>query len=329
MTGNQHFSSTIDSSSDKKYSIITLSYTPAGKNGKPLSIKIAPELGSNMFSMRYGDLEILFHEPELLASRGFTGTFVLFPTPNRVANSTYSWKGNLHTLEKRGKVVLNHGLVFDEIWNWKKPHITKTHASLTTSITIDELSPLYEAYPFPCELILEYKLKSTAVTVTYTVINHGKEELPFGFGLHPYFARLSGDDQTYISAPVQSWMESPPDTLLPTGKLIKVNGKPYDIRTPKAAGTLALDHVYTNLSEKPDAIVDYRSLGFKVALKSSRDFTHLVVYTGHEKAVCIENQTCSTNAINLWNRGFKKESHLLSIKPKGKKSGSITYKIIG
>jgi aldose 1-epimerase len=313
---------------DKKHTVITLSYSPVNPKEKPLTISVAPDLGSNMFAMRYGNHDIIYHEPDVLAARGFTGNFVLFPTPNRVANSTYAWNHALHRLEKRGKVVLNHGLVFDEPWNYATPVITNTYASVTTSITIDKPSPLFEGYPFPCTVTLTYTLKKTSMTITYTVTNLGKEEMPFGFGLHPYFARLSGNAKTYISAPANSWMESPSDTLLPTGKLIRVNGKPYDIRKPKSVGSLELDHVYTNLTPKQYATVDYRTLGFKVVLKPTSDFTHLVVYTGHDKAVCIENQTCSTDAINLWNKGYKKESHLMTVKPSGKKTGSITYQIL-
>jgi aldose 1-epimerase len=64
-----------------------------------------------------------------------------------------------------------------------------------------------------------------------------------------------------------------------------------------------------------------------VTLRTSKEFTHAVVYTGHPKAVCIENQTCSTDAHNLWKRGLKKESHLLILPPGKSHTGYILYKI--
>ena len=120
-------------------------------------------------------------------------------------------------------------------------------------------------------------------------------------------------------------MESPKDTLLPTGTLIDVSGKPYNISTPRPIAELSLDHVFTDLVPGKFATIDYRSLGFGVELQTSDEFTHTVVYTGHPHAVCIENQTCSTDAINLWNSNGKKESHVLTLQSNQVSTGFICY----
>ena len=324
---NEPFTYSIEKTPNRKYTVITLSYTPTNEKNSPITVRIAPTLGSNMFQFRVGNHDIIYHEAELLASCGFTGNFVLFPTPNRVEGSTYEWEGKRIVLKKRGKFVLLHGLVFDEPWQWAKPIVAKTYVSVKTYISIGKKSRLFNAFPFPCRLTLEYRLTAGGIRIHYTVQNLGSESLPYGFALHPYFSRLSGDDETYITIPAKSWMESPNDTLLPNGTLIDVSGKPYNVNTPRPVGKLSLDHVYTDLKPGKFATIDYRSLKLKVRLETSKDFTHMVVYTGHKKAVCIENQTCSTDAHNLWARGFKKESHLMVI-PKGKKhTGHITYKI--
>lgn len=305
--------------------VITLSYTP--QRGPSMRIQIAPGLGSNMFAWEYGGHPIIYHEPNLLKTFGFTGNFVLFPTPNRVRDYMYAWEGKTIAMKKRGKTVEIHGLVFDEAWEHKNPTIGKDNISLTTSITINKTSPLFAAFPFPCKLTLEYILYPRRIRVVYSVKNQGNGPLPYGFGLHPYFSRLSGDKQTYITIPAKDWMESPQSTLLPTGNLTPVKNKPYDITTPKPVGALKLDHVYTNLQKGKFASVEYRTLGFRVLLKPSADFTHMVVYTGHPDAVCIENQTCSTDAHNLWDKGFRRESHLIII-PKGQShTGHVDYVI--
>src|SRR3989344_6963221 len=93
-------------------SIISLSYIPSKKGEKSLTIQIAPGLGSNMFAMQYGVHNIIYHDPSLLKICGFTGNFVLFPTPNRIKKFLYRWnKKNIPT-KKRGKIVKIHGLVF-------------------------------------------------------------------------------------------------------------------------------------------------------------------------------------------------------------------------
>ena len=65
------------------------------------------------------------HEIRILPVNGFNlyfwtffgtkyGNPILFPTPNRVKDATYTWAGETHTMKKRGEPVLIHGLVKDE-----------------------------------------------------------------------------------------------------------------------------------------------------------------------------------------------------------------------
>ncbi len=231
------------------------------------------------------------------------------------------------TQKKNNELRILHRLVYDEKWKFEDPIPLEDGISVTTYLSITKDSLLYVSYPFLCTLKLFYILRSSGVTVSYTVTNDGEVALPFGFGLHPYFSRLSGDDETYISAPAKSWMESPADTLIPTGNLIDVLDKPYNINMPRPIGELLLDHVYTELTPGHFATIDYRSLGFRVELQTSEEFSHTVVYTGHPNAVCIENQTCSTDAINLWNKCFQSVSHLSILAPKMKLSGFVSYSI--
>lgn len=325
MTDTQ-FSSTIEHT-DAYGAVISLYYTPATPSEKPITVSIAPERGSNMFAFRYGQHEIIYTEPELLKTCGFTGNFVLFPTPNRVKDATYSWNGRTVTQRKQDEVRILHGLVYDEPWKYEAPIVSEEGISATTHIAITKESPLYESYPFFCTLTLCYTLRSSGVSVSYSLSNNGDEDMPFGFALHPYFSLLSGSEHTYITVPAKSWMESPSDTLLPTGNLIDVLGKPYNINTPRPIAELSLDHVYTGLVTGQYATIEYRTLDVKLTLRTTEDFTHTVVYTGHPHAVCIENQTCSTDAVNLSNRGYIRESHILTLKPETTHTGTISYTI--
>lgn len=282
----------------------------------PLTARIAPELGSNMFSLTYKTHELIYADSDILKQAGFTGTYVLFPTPNRVKDFTYWWQGKQYTLQKNGKKVnIHHQLVYDQPFGV----LHSDRSSLTTSITIDKHSHLFAGFPFPCTLTLEYRLYPNRVHIQYTVKNEGNEDVPFGFGLHPHFKKLSGNDKTIITLPAQSVMETIGDSLLPNGKLMPVQN------TPTPVGELHLDDVFTNLDGF--AIVDYKTMGFKITLNHSSDFTHLVCWSGHPEAICIENQTCSTDAHNLWARGFHKESHILTVAPGASHSGWIEYRI--
>ncbi len=325
MTDTQ-FSSTIEHT-EVYGTVVTLRYTPSSDGKKPITVSVAPDRGSNMFAFRYGESDIIYTEPELLKTCGFTGNFVLFPTPNRVKDAQYTWHGRTVRQKKHTEARILHGLVYDESWQFDAPIVSDDAVSVTTFISITGQSSLYESYPFLSTLRLCYTLRSSGVTVTYTVNNDGDEDMPFGFALHPYFSLLSGSENTYISVPAKSWMESPSDTLLPTGNLIDVSGKPYNINTPRPIAELSLDHVYTDLVPRQYATIEYRTLGLRLSLLTTEDFTHTVVYTGHKNAVCIENQTCSTDAVNLSNRGYIRESHVLTLKPDATHKGTISYTI--
>jgi aldose 1-epimerase len=54
-----------------------------------------------------------------------------------------------------------------------------------------------------------------------------------------------------------------------------------------------------------------------------------VLYTPRgERYFCLENQTCSTDAHNLFDRGFEGESGLKSVAPDGVHDGSVSYTVL-
>ena len=169
--------------------------------------------------------------------------------------------------------------------------------------------------------------------VTYKIQNVGSKDMPFGFALHPYFSTLSGKGDTLISIPANYVMEAD-DELLPTGRLLDVRGIMYsmfDLRTPVPIANLKLDHVYTGLHNNESAIIEYRKQAMRLRIQASQEFTHIVVYTppSEEDApfFCLENQTCSTDAINLHNRGLQDIAHLLELRPGESSNGFIQYSI--
>ena len=68
--------------------------------------------------------------------------------------------------------------------------------------------------------------------------------------------------------------------------------------------------------------------GLRVELSGSSELTHLVVFTPPDRPFfCIENQTSSTDAHNLWAQGKKKVSHLLIVPPKKSARGHVDWTI--
>ena len=122
-------------------------------------------------------------------------------------------------------------------------------------------------------------------------------------------------------------MEATPD-LLPTGRLIEVAGTPFDLRRLVCVGSLDLDHVFTRLEPGCYARVEYRGSGLAVDLEATDDFSHLVLYTPRgERFFCLENQTCSTDAHNLFARGFAGVSGLKTVAPGAARQGEVRYTV--
>lgn len=335
---NDPFSAYIDFDRQLDSTVISLFYRDSDNAARSIEVGIAPDLGSNLFRFRIGQHGLIYADPDLLRQRDFTGNFVLWPLPNRVRDKQYTYQGRSYSLaglkRPRGNAVLIHGLVFDRQWQYEQPVVGQDAVSVKTSIEITPQSPFYEGYPFESRLSLVYTLTKQAVTVSYTVENTGTLPMPFGFALHPYFSTLSGKDETLVSLPARTVMEAN-EELLPTGRLLDVTGVMYamfDLRQPVPVGNLKLDHVYTDLQKDASALIEYRKQGLQLRISTSEDFTHMVIYTPppeeHAAYFCLENQTCSTDAVNLAQRGMEEIAHLLELDPGQTYSGFIRYTVV-
>jgi len=317
--------------------VIELVYEEKECSERSISVSIVPDLGSNMFRFRVGEHNLIYCEEELLKRTDFTGNFVLWPFPNRISNKRYSYQGQDYSLEEvkrlQGNYVLVHGLVFDRPWHYEQPVVSADSASVTTYVEITPDSPYYESFPFESRLSLTYMLTKSGLRTTYRVQNTGASDLPFGFALHPYFPRLSGDQETLISLPADEVMEAD-DELLPTGRVFaldKLMYAMYDLRQPVPIGSLNLDHVYTGLHPHQSATIDYRQHHLQLHISATDDFTHIVLYTPPGKPFfCLEHQTCSTDAVNLHNQSPERQkmAHLLEVHPGEISTGSIDYTVM-
>ncbi len=291
--------------------------------GAEHEVRILPQAGFNLYYWTFQGKELLMKPVDITQFGSKYGIPLLFPTPNRVRDCAYVWRGKTYRQRKRGADVQRHGLVMDETWTvrcWAEEDAAFAEGSI--AITPD--SPLYEAYPFPCLLTVTYALRKDGLRLDVRVENTSDDDLPFGFAIHPYFSKRGDASNVFITAPLTRVYENDAD-LLPSGNILPVSGTALDISDAlHSVESLNLDHVYTGMTEDLCARIVYPKSA-QITLRGDDAFRRLIVFTPKDRpGFCIEHQTCSTDALNLHARGLLTESGVLVLPAGQVWSGWIT-----
>ena len=186
---------------------------------------------------------------------------------------------------------------------------------------------LHKKFGFDHRLSLEFYLDEKGLRIAYEVDNRDSLRLPYGFGLHPYFT-FEGLERrdVFLCVPAGAHMEL--DGSIPTGRLEKLEGSPYDLRRPRSFDDFEGDDVWLGMRPERPAYLEYRKAGIRLTLAASPEFTHMIVYALKENPfACVENMTCPPDVQNLYAKGFESEAHLLIVPPGEKHSGWVRYDI--
>ncbi len=165
----------------------------AARARRSLEARIVPGFGCNLARFSVGGSAVIDFDPAPLLAHDFTGTPVLYPTPNRVRDCRFAWKGRVYPQRRAGRDVYEHGLAHLESWEFEPPTAGAEEARFAAWLDCRPGSPMFEAFPFPHRISLSFILTARGIRVEYAIENRGAEELPYGFGLHPYFTKLDGD----------------------------------------------------------------------------------------------------------------------------------------
>jgi len=288
--------------------------------------RILPQAGFNLYHWTFQGKEILMAPADVTVFGCKYGIPLLFPTPNRVRDSVYIWRGKSHRQHKRGRDVPRHGLVLDETWSvrcWAEADAAYAEGV----IHIAPGNPLYEAYPFPCRLTVTYTLRADGLRLDARVDNTGEDDFPFGFAIHPYFSKRGDAGNVFITAPLTRVYEND-ENLLPSGKILDISGTRLDISDClHSVQSLDLDNIYCGMTQDLCALVVYPGSA-RVTLRGDDAFRRLVVFTPKDRpGFCIEHQTCSTDALNLHARGLLTESGVLALPAGQSWNGWITLTV--
>lgn len=278
--------------------------------------RILPEMGFNLFQLQIPvgsrTVEVLDATADFAMtgqSPNHNGIPLLFPFPNRIRGTEYTWEGRKYVLDgvhQDGQGNVIHGLVFDRPWRVTQHEGDVAVGEFQLSVDAPDRRAMW-----PADFLIEvrYELREASLRCDVRVANPDRVTLPWGFGTHPYFsvplAAGSQRGQCLMQAPAAEEWELV--GCLPTGRRLPAAGR-HDLREGQELEGLKLDDVLTGLTAERgevETIVMDPSAGLQMRQAFDSVFRELVVYTPpHGRSVCLEPYTCTTDAIHLAERGI-------------------------
>jgi aldose 1-epimerase len=295
--------------SEKRGTVAGLDPTIWVLEGEGNRAEIWPARGFNCFRWSIQDREMLYADPQFLegSSPTRTGIPILFPFPNRIRDGRSSWEGKDYQLPINDPQKKNaiHGFVCRRPWRVVDQGGDDSSAWLTGEFLGSRDAPECRSlWPADYRILVTYCLNAGKLRIEATVDNPDRVGLPFGLGYHPYF-RVTGNDSKIQVPAGEFWAL---EESLPSGTREPVEGV-RDLNQPRRFGELTVDDVLTELPSQPSSdglclrgnIQDATSI---LKVLTSASFREMVVFTPpHRQAFCIEPYTCTTDAINLQQRG--------------------------
>jgi galactose mutarotase-like enzyme len=237
---------------------------------------VAPARGGMVTTFRVREREILyldratFDDPKANVRGGIP---VLFPSPGKLANDAWSWRGASGTMKQ-------HGFARNAAWT---PVATGTDDGAWATLALEPTEATRTQFPFEFRLAFTYRLRGAALAIEMRIENTGTAGMPFGVGFHPYFAVAEADKDR---------------VRIPTAATRAFDNK----RKLEGAFTgfdLTADEVDLHLHDHGGSEATLATPSGDVVLRGSAELGHWVVWTLRGKDfVCLEPWTCPGNALN-------------------------------
>jgi aldose 1-epimerase len=273
------------------------------QQGEQAQAEIAPALGNNCFAFRT-TTDIL--EPvafgDFLNRPTSYGIPVLFPFPNRIRDGAFTFQGTAYQVDPP-----RHGFVRDKAWTVIEAQSSESDGAWLRCRfdARQHAEAILGQFPFPFVVEMTYRLRDGRLEIHLAATNTGERAMPAGYGLHPYFRRPS---RGTIQVPANHRLELADS--LPTGKVLELD-EADDLRQPRDLAGLVLDDIYSGLTTNAAGMTECRLSDSDRRVEtvvefSARQFPFAVVYTppAPRQAICIEPNTCPTDAFNLEPRGM-------------------------
>lgn len=225
---------------------------------------------------------------------------VLFPFDDRVQAGRYSFDGEVYQLpinDPEGQDAL-HGFLYAQ-----KLEIVLSEATQERATAVLEGEVATEpGYPFHLHIRLQYTLHSKGFQLDLMTGNRGTAAAPFSVGWHPYFRLPAGNaDLLKLVIPAERYIETD-EKLIPSGRLLPVEGSRLDFRRPSAIGARQLDHGFVN----PAGYMECSDENMKIRIEQSPLFAYSQVFVPPARSsVALEPISAATDAFNKPELGLR------------------------
>lgn len=245
------------------------------------------EVGAVLRSLTVDGREVLWTFAEDEAPRSSMGR-QLIPWPNRIRDGKYSFDGVDYQLPitEVPRHNASHGLGVGLPWSV----VSQSDDAITQRATI------YPQAGWPHVLTVEitHQLSDDGVAVTVNALNDGPTALPYGYGVHPYFAVPEGVESAKLRTPFTRRLLVD-DRLLPSD-LVLAEGE-YDLTVGVTIGDLFLDTAFTGASGAWEVELTTAASTVTVWADDTLPWCQLFI-PGSRDAVAVEPMTCGPNAFN-------------------------------
>ncbi len=202
------------------------------------------EVGGALRALSLGDRALLdgYAVDEMcIAAKGQS----LLPWPNRVEDGRYRFGGESYQLDltepDRSNAI--HGLVRWMPWNVVE--------SAADRIVMGVRSHPQPGYPWTVDLRIEYALADDELSVRTSAANRSDSACPFAAGAHPYLTAGTPTIDTAVLRLAAGGYLPTDERGIPTGRE-RVDGTPYDFRSPRPIADTQIDYAFFDL-ERDDA----------------------------------------------------------------------------
>lgn len=256
---------------------------------------VVAEVGAALRSFTFDGRDVVHGFDAMETIKGGRGQN-LIPWPNRIRDGRYTFNGVTEqlALTEPARHNASHGLARYVPWVL----VERQTDSVVNRVRIHP----QPGWPGTLEATITHRVGEEGLLVTVEATNLGNNELPFGYGAHPYLTvGESSVDEVALTVPAASYLEVD-DRLLPA-KISPVDGTAYDLRHSTVLGTTNLDTAMTDLDRDSDGRWRIRlARGDRYAeLWGDETFVWTQVFTGgpnRDGGVAVEPMTCGPDAFN-------------------------------